>query len=258
MKVNLLNYELILNPKWIMLRHHNVAYPREHIWYRDPAQRERIEGYLRLQQSHPELFTPAEALPIYADRLAMLKFEARTGRHIGLVHNNAPYQYILSDLIDGKKQFAYIRVVPVSPEGGTVTLPRWTDTDGNEFIGVLEIYRHALRTTVTELPRGHLEHGLTPEENAEKELKEEFGVRRDNISSIQEIGRCHPDSGLTSALVRFFLVDLKGPRPEAVSGHEGIRSGRWLTRQELTAMLRNGQITDGMTANAFLHFLLYS
>ena len=258
MKAKFLNYELILNPRWIMLRHHDTACPREWVWYRDTAQRERIEGYLCLQQSRPELFTSAAALPINANKLAMLEFEARTGKHIGLVHNNTPYQYILSDLIDGKKQFAYIRVVPVSPEGGTVTLPRWTDADGNEFFGVLEIYRHALRTTVTELPRGHLEPGLTPEENAEKELKEELGVRGENISSIQEIGSCHPDSGLTSALVRYFIVDLQGPRPEAVTGHEGIRSGRWLTRQELTAMLRNGQITDGMTCNAFLHFLLRS
>lgn len=258
MKVKLLNYELIMNPRWIMLRHHTAACSRERIWYRDPAQRERIESYLCLQQSRPELFTYADTLPINTDRLAMLEFEVSTGKHIGLVHNNAPYQYILSDLIDGKKQFAYIRVVPVSPEGGTVTLPRWTDNDGNEFFGVLEIYRHALRTTVTELPRGHLDPDLTPEENAEKELKEELGVLKDNISSIQEIGCCHPDSGLTSALVRYFLVDLTGPRPEAVNGHEGIRSGRWLTRQELTAMLRDGQITDGMTCNAFLHFLLHS
>ena len=255
MKIKLPGIELHLSTRWIIVRHRAGARP-DRIWYRDPHQRDRIEDYLELVSQRPELFADADQLRISTDRAAMLEFEQKTGKKVGIVHNNAPYQYILSDLIVGQKPFAYIRVVPCEREAGTVMLPRWKDAGGNEYFGVLRIYRHALRSYALELPRGHLDLGLTPEENAVKELREEFGISRRSVRSLVELGRGYADSGLTSGLVRFYLADVTGQRPTASCGHEGIRGGIWLTRRELLDAIRDGAITDGMTMNALLHFLL--
>ena len=255
MKLKILHYELTLTSRWILLR--NLRTPgREFVWYRNRDQRDRIEGYQNLLNQRPELFSNADTLQICTDKSSMLEFERNTQKKIGIVYNNAPYHYILSDLIGGKKPFAYLRVVPCSTEAGTVMLPRWTDGDGNEFFGVLKIYRHATRSAHLELPRGHLEPGLTPAENAVKELGEEFGVCRENIKDLQQIGEAYADSGLTSGKVRFFLVDIIGSLPEAALGHEGILAGKWIPRDEFLGLIRNGTIMDGMTMIAVLRFLL--
>ena len=254
MKIKLLGWELCLNSRWIMLRRTDGQ--AERIWYRDRNQRERIEGYLDLAEQRPELFENGARLRICTDRAAMLEFEKKTGKKVGLVHNNAPYQYILSDMIEGGRPFAYWRVVPCQKEAGTVMLPRWTDGEGNEYYGVLKLYRHALRASALELPRGHLDPGLTPEENAVKELGEEFGIRKEHVESLELLGCGYADSGLTSGLVRFYLADVTGPRPEASCDHEGIQGGMWLSREDFLHAIRSGSITDGMTMNALLHLLL--
>lgn len=255
MKLKFLHYELTFTSRWAVLRNLREQ-GKETVWYRSRDQRDRIEGYLKLAEQRPELFTNADTLRICTSRSAMLEFERNTGKKVGIVHNNSPYQYILSDMIEGKKPFAYLRVVPCSAEAGTVMLPRWTDDNGNEFFGILKMYRHATRSVHLELPRGHLDPGLTPAENAVKELGEEFGVRRENIRQLKQIGASYADSGLTSGMVRFYLVDLSGPLPEAALGHEGILAGKWLPRAEFLDLLRSGTIMDGMTMNAVLHFLL--
>lgn len=255
MMIKLPGCEIRLSARWILVRCAGAGTP-ERVWYRDRDQRERIEGYLALLKERPELFANGDSLRICTDRAAMLEFEEMTGKKVGLVHNNPPYQHILSDMIGGPKPFAYIRVVPCQKEAGTVMLPRWTDTNGKEYFGVLKLYRHALRTSALELPRGHLDPGLTPEENAVKELGEEFGIRREYVRALVELGCGYADSGLTSGMVRFYLADVTGPRPEASCGHEGIQGGIWLPREAFLDAIRSGTITDGMTMNALLHFLL--
>ncbi len=257
MMIKLPGHELRVSSRWIMLRRTGIA-PMERIWYRDRQQRERIEGYLELVGARPELFKNGEQLRICTDRAAMLEFEEKTGKHVGLVHSNKPYQYILSDLIEGQKPFSYLRVVPCEKEAGTVMLPRWADDRGNAYFGILKLYRHALRAPALELPRGHLDPGLTPAENAVKELGEEFGILRENVAALELLGCGYADSGLSSGLVRFYLVDVTGPRPKASCGHEGIQGGLWLSAAELLDAIREGRITDGMTMNALLHMLLHT
>lgn len=220
----------------------------------------RIESYFALTLSRPELFRPVDAYPITLDRKAMLDYlETHPGKELGLVFSNEPYTYTLCDLIDGK--YAYARVVPCREEAGGVILPVWTSPEGSETrIGLLVNARHAPRLSrMYELPRGHLEAGndLDQQANALKELKEELKISpMTGIEAIEELGCVHPDSGLTAGLVRLYAVRLRGSRPEANVGEEGIRGILWKPLPEVLNMVRSGEITDGFTKAALLHYLL--
>lgn len=219
-----------------------------------------LELYFSLAEERPELFRPSPELPICMDRDILLHYRDGAGRTPGVLVDNSPYFYLLSDLIRPAVggQFTFMRVVPCSDCGGSVILPRWRDGDtGEVYFGLLRIFRHGARREMLELPRGHMDPAApSPEENARKELREELGVRPGDIASVRLLGTSYPDSGLTAGKVYHFLVDLTGPRPEGSRGHEGIRRAEWLTRAQLLEGIRSGEITDGMTQTALLHFLL--
>ena len=226
-----------------------------HFSYPDRDTEQRIEGYLALMARRPEMFRHG-AMPLVLDRQRLLAFEAESGRKVGLVYENPKYHYILVDVIDAPKPFAYLRVLPYADAAGTVILPLWRDETGTEHFGLIKLFRHAFRDFALELPRGHLEQGLVPEENAVKELREELGAGGLSVKKTTLLGTNYADSGLAAGQVYLYLAELTGPRPEASVGHEGITEGIWLTKQQLLDALRDGRITDGMTQTAVLMYLL--
>lgn len=243
--------------RWLWVREAAEGIAREYPIYLDTDLRDRIEGYFALKQRRPELFRHG-ALPIKDDRYSMLTFEEESGKSVGLVYENPKFHYILMDVMDTPKPFAYLRVIPWAEAGGTVVLPRWHGEDGTAYYGLIRLFRHAFRDYALELPRGHLEPGLRPEENAVKELREELGADPRQIEATELLGTFCADSGLTAATVYAYLVELGGDRPKAQVGHEGITEGVWLTKNELLDAIREGTVTDGMTHTTVLLHLLKS
>lgn len=247
--------------RWLWVREWDGRRTLERPIYLDPLLERQIEDYFALKDARPELFAPSRQLPICADRLTMLRFEEEHPEHrrVGLVFDNGKFYSVVCDVIrGGKGLYAYSRVVyPIRAGNGTVMIPCWEREGEEPLFGVIRQYRHALRAVGGyEFPRGFMEPGLTPEQNAAAELGQELGVRPEQIRELVPLGLTRPDTGLSGGQVHVFLVRLGCECPRAVKGHEGITGGDWLTRDQLLEGLSGGGIQDGITQAAMLLYLL--
>ncbi|WP_093840099.1 NUDIX hydrolase [Streptomyces aidingensis] len=160
---------------------------------------------------------------------------------VGVVYAD-PYIRVLRDPVrfpDGRNG-TYIRILPTAESPGCAVLPL---LDGR--IVLLENFRHATRSWELEIPRGFGTDGLSGQENALKELREELSARTAEISPL---GAVHPDTGLYAQRVELFLARLEsiGEPERAV----GIRGVRLVSEAELEGLVREGEVTDGFTLSA--------
>lgn len=240
--------------QWLWVREWDGQRSVERPVYRDSRLREEIEGYFRLTEERPELFVQSPLVPLCLDRHTMLEFVRQTGRRVGLVFDNRIYYQVLADLIGGERPYVYARIIyPQRRSNGTVIVPVHTDEQGVRRFGVLQVFRHSLRDlSGGEFPRGFLAPGLSPEENARKELGEEFGVQPGQIRAMTLLGETRSDTGLSAGQVQIYLAELEGEVPRGTLAHEGIVGSFWLREEELRARLASGQILDGLTQSAYL------
>lgn len=219
---------------------------------------ERIDAYLEFAQAHPHLFVNDEspmALQIILDRDALLgqqealyqKADAagqpRNWVDLGIVAEDR-FVVVLRDLVrfPNGGYGGYIRMLnrnsTVNQKGrDTVIMP----IVGDRFL-LLHHFRHEARRWSVEFPRGFGEVGLTAEENARKELAEETGLQAAKIEII----------GGHSGSVVFFAA---WAATDAVSleNDEGIDRHQLVTRAELEAMIRSGEIFDSFTIEAYAY-----
>lgn len=247
---------LAKHARWLWVREWGPEGSREHPVYLDPRLEQQIEGYFALMEARPEEFAPDALYPICTSRRQLLEFEEATGRPAGLVFDNLPYYQMVADLILGDPPYLYGRVLyPDSGVGGTVMIPLLETAEGPRY-GLLQDHRHSLRgPSGGEFPRGFLCQGLSPEENAKKELREELGILPEQVAGLTFLGHTRPDTGLSGARVAVYLARLTASSAPSL-GHEGITGLEWLSREELFRRLRAGVITDGLTQSALLLHLL--
>lgn len=243
--------------EWLWVREWDGTEASERPVYLSARLKKMIEGYFDLMHARPDLFTPSETIPICADRRAMLRFIEQTGRDVGLVFDNGKYYQVVCDLIDGDPRYAYGRVLyPYRVGNGTVIIPRLVRPGEPPRFGILHVYRHSIRAmSGGEFPRGFQEPGITPEQNAVKELREEFGIGEDLLERVVFLGESRADTGLTSGQVQIYLADVR-EAPEANLGHEGIKKSEWISEDELLDRLARGELLDGMTHAAVMFYLL--
>lgn len=128
---------------------------------------------------------------------------------------------------------------------GTVMVPA---TSSHIFF--IRVFRHATRTWEWELPRGFQEPGLTPLQNAEKEIVEEIGIQP---LTVVELGKIKPNTGMLSSEVFSFAATL----PENADGlvapqtSEAIEMVRPVPFSELSQFLRE-HVTCGFSLSAIL------
>lgn len=198
--------------------------------------------YLELMKERPEEFdnTGAE-YEIICDPEKVSSFEAETGKIIGAVYES-PWHIMVVDLVtsDGKKCFAYERLMPAVKKGAVVALTMC----GEKYI-LLNQYRHALRGMQYSFPRGFAEKGLSPEENLRKELGEELGAETEEVKFLGDVVA---NSGVAGDKVSVYLCRLKSF--ETHEHYEGIKNVEAFSRGELQKMIREGKITDGFTLSA--------
>jgi len=128
-----------------------------------------------------------------------------------------------------------VMVIPVTVEGKLVLVRQFrylNQREGLEFVG------------------GGVRGGLTPEEAASSELKEEAGLV---ATSLELLGEFNPMNGVTDELCNVFVA--KGlvavdAVPDASEEFELLELGR----DEFCDLIRHGEIWDGMTLAAFSLF----
>lgn len=226
--------------------------------YLDDELEHRIEGYLDLVKARPDLFAPSELMPICMDRLTMLHFTEETGHPVGLTFDNGIYYKVVADLIDAPTPYAYARVLyPDAKGNGTVIIPRLLREGEKPLFGILHVFRHAIRAMAGgEFPRGFQASGITPEENAAKELREEFGIPVTRLMGLTCLGQPRAETGLSSGRVQIYLAALTGDPPRGTVGEEGIAGSEWIPQSELLRRIRQGEILDGFTQTAILLYTL--
>lgn len=195
--------------------------------------------YKELQVKDSELFGESELLPIVTDEESIKEFEERTGKKIGVVYES-DYHKLVVDLIGVKDGFTYERLMATARKGGAVIIPRYKD----KFI-LLKQFRHAIRENQIGFPRGMCRGDSV--ETAITEIAEELGGKG---SEPVYMGKITPDSGILSDWVSIYLMDIYDF--EKRLGFEGIKEVILLTKDEITNMIFNGEITDGFTLSAWM------
>lgn len=116
---------------------------------------------------------------------------------------------------------------------------------------LVEQYRYSTGTRSWEFPSGSRPRGEpgTPEELAVQELREETGF---TAGAWERLGFLHVANGTTGEGVHVFLAtDLHPGDPELEPAEEDMRV-RWVRRDEVERMVRDGEITDAATVAAYL------
>lgn len=205
-------------------------------------------------KDHPELFsTPDEpkVIRIITDPEKIIALQAKLKKEykaagekpewidIGILGEDK-WEYIVRDLVehpDGRIG-GYTRSVSkttLQSVMGVVIMP----VQGNKVL-ILKHFRHEVRNWLLEFPRGFGEPGLTADENATKELKEEVGL---SPIKLIEIGK---DPGTV-----FYYAELEEGEPR-IPADEAIQKIEFVNSAELENWIINGQITDWFTIMAFL------
>lgn len=155
---------------------------------------------------------------------------------------------VLRDLIqkDDHQYGRYIRVVNktsvVERTGNDIVIMPIQD---NKIL-ILDHYRHELRCWNYELPRGFAEPAQTPFQNARRELYEETKLEAD---FIQPIGGILKDGSFNRTV--YFHANVHGN--VVIERSEAIRGFRWVSVEELEALITEGIIYDSYTLNAYTY-----
>jgi len=220
---------------------------------------ERIDKYLLLRGTRPELFEfpDSEFYPLELSREKLIEYEDKTGEKLGIVFENKGFWTVVADLIKkGEHSFRYCRIVYESRESnGCVIVPCLENPDGQIFLGVLENFRHSLRSFAYEFPRGFTNGNLY--ETVVTEFEEELGISSECIKEIFPLGRISPDSGLASGYADAYAVRFSGETPHGNIGHEGIKSVLWLSENEFENKIGT-EIRDSFTQSAYLMYKLHN
>lgn len=115
----------------------------------------------------------------------------------------------------------------------------------------VEQERHATGTVETELPRGFGEVGLTAEQNALRELREETGAIGEEAHLL---GSTYTDSGIMDGMVSFYHVPITARVSSAPESQEAITGVRLASREEAWEDIMAGRIRDAFTLQAMALF----
>lgn len=154
------------------------------------------------------------------------------------VHSNPFFRVDTLIGQDGRRWFP----VAVAGAPGAVAVPRLPNGD---FV-LVEQYRGTLDRRTLEFPRGGSKHGETAAVTAARAALEETGYA---IERAVRLGTVHPDTALLASGPDVFLVELGAWAPrKARTEITGVRS---VSPPQLRAMIRTGEVSDGLTLAAY-------
>ncbi len=219
------------------------------------------DGYLRLIDAHPSLFTNEDAsLKIILATNEVEEWKEKT--KIKLQHESLPDNWgdigivfddprvlILRDLVEfpGGFRNGYIRIYNRAllerGSAGVVVFP-----ERNGKVLLMHNFRHATRQWHWEIPRGFGEPGVSAEDQAKAEAKEEIGVEPENIELVA-LGTLYNNTGLEGNPINLFFAHVT---TSGILNQEiGTDELRWVSVREFEKMIADGEITDGFTIAAY-------
>lgn len=119
-------------------------------------------------------------------------------------------------------------------------------------VGLVRIYRPALRAYSWEIPHGFVDEGEDSQSSAARELLEEAGLAVDP-ACLSSLGFITPDSGVIAARVELFIANT--PRINmAREGELGIREFRFFPVPTFENMILNSEVQDTFTLAAWCRY----
>lgn len=183
-----------------------------------------------------------------SERSAMMPITVRNRR---LMCENSRFDVYFDHVVDraGYEVPDYLVVVPKRRIGdmvaGVAILPVM-----NDGIGLVRIYRPALRDYSWEIPHGFVEENESQQASAIRELMEETGLASTDVVSL---GYMTPDSGIVAARVHLYLVQ-SGDVVARHHGEMGLREFRLFPIVEFERMIRDSEIQDSFTLAAWCRY----
>lgn len=120
-------------------------------------------------------------------------------------------------------------------------------------IGLVNVFRHPVRSYSWELPRGFMENQEEPVISAQRELKEETGLDC-AVEHMQSLGIVTPEAGILQARVALFaaLNCKKTSKPAKELGHKEFS---FFSREEIDKMILKSEIQETTTISAYLKYI---
>lgn len=123
-------------------------------------------------------------------------------------------------------------------------------------IGLVEIYRPALRRYCWELPHGFINENESHIAAAVRELKEETGIIV-NETSCTHLGFIGPDPGIIGATLSIYYSE-SGRQTEDAISELGLKQVKFFDVINIIEMIDNSVIIDAITLAALLKYLSYT
>lgn len=211
-----------------------------------------LDAYFRLLQEHPEWFRntgESGEIKIITDEkrihLEQKRIRAR------LKKQGKPTSWIKIGVLAEDQWFYILRDLVEFPDGQVGGYVRWINRKSKEAGGynvilmcvqegrvlLIRKFRHEARAWSWEFPRGFGEAGLSPEENALLELREEVGFSQAELICMANIPE---GKGGTAVLLAKIPIE----QEIHLDKHEGIQTHQWATKSTLEEMIRTGQLQD--------------
>jgi ADP-ribose pyrophosphatase len=212
-----------------------------------------------ITRNHPKLLSNEDApIKILSDETAIKQWQEKRSLHleqksqpiewadIGVVFND-PFVVVLRDLVEfpGGFRNGYIRLYNRAYlEGGAAGVVMLPEMEGKLLL--MHQFRHATRSWHWEIPRGFGEAGVSAEDQARAEVKEEIGGE---IAELTNLGLYFNNTGLEGNPIYLFLAKMTSISEPKLKF--GVDKFIWVSVSELEDMIVDGEITDGFTIAAY-------
>lgn len=124
----------------------------------------------------------------------------------------------------------------------------------DEQVGLIHIYRPAIRDYSWEIPHGFVDEGEDEGTSALRELLEETGVTVEP-ERFSSMGYITPDTGVLAARVHLFLAEA-GHATQRIQHELGLREFRFFPFAKFEEMIKRSEIQDTFTLAAWCKYQL--